>query len=115
MLDDIHTPNGWNIIEQVLDSKTDYYVFGSFSGGYLDGDSWRRNSGIKKIEEHEEYYLIHGFSGSVYKCYKNGEGRISVYNVGVLAHMCENSIPQATVVMLEDMKNLINEKGVEHD
>jgi hypothetical protein len=49
-------------------------VLGSWFGGFGGSDEWRMNSGIDRIEEHDKYYDIHGYSGSVYKCYKGSEG-----------------------------------------
>ena len=37
-------------------------------------NEWRINSGIKSITEHEDFYDIHGFSGSTYRCYKDRYG-----------------------------------------
>lgn len=45
------------------------------------------NSGISKIEKDEDDLLFYGFSGSVYRCSKHGENRISAYNSGVLSHI----------------------------
>jgi hypothetical protein len=60
-----------------------YKVFGVWYGGYAKGDSWKLNSGIKKVEEHDKYILFHGYSGSVYHCRKNNYGS-SVYGLSVL-------------------------------
>ena len=81
----------YNILETVNDGANEYFVFGSWSGGYLDGDSWRRNSGITKVETDGDDYLFYGYSGSVYRCSKHSEGRISGYNAGVLNRICEIS------------------------
>lgn len=98
-----YTPHGWCIIEQVTEERgTDYYVFASWSGGYLDGDSWKRNSGITKIEEFEFEYLFHGYSGSVYICSKNSEGCISGYNSAVLKNLCDAM--NASVVSVEKVQ-----------
>lgn len=32
---------------------------------------WRINSGIVRVDEDDDYYLVHGESGSIYKCHKN--------------------------------------------
>ena len=45
-----------------------YKVFGTWAGGYLDGDRWKLNSGISKVEQDENFYYFIGFSGSCYKC-----------------------------------------------
>ena len=45
---EIIEPNKWVILEIEFKSGVEYKVFGSWTGGYLDGDSWRLNSGIEK-------------------------------------------------------------------
>ena len=68
-----YKPDNWVIVEIDNDGEPFYKVLAGWSGGYLDGDSWRMNSGITSIEAFETYYLIHGESGSIYQCYKNRE------------------------------------------
>lgn len=66
----MYTPDYWCI----LDVGTCYKVFGSWAGSYLDGSSWRLNSGITKVEEDENYYYFYGTSNSIYKCRKEKYG-----------------------------------------
>jgi hypothetical protein len=66
------TPDRWLIIDCGGDGL--YKVFATWSGGYLDGDSWRLNSGIESVEEDGDYLLFHGHSGSIYKCHKDSYG-----------------------------------------
>jgi hypothetical protein len=61
-----------------------YKILASWYGGYAKGDSWKLNSGIVKIEEDGQTYLFHGYSGSVYRCHKEGY-RMSGYTRGVCA------------------------------
>ena len=61
-----------------------YKVFATWGGGYLTGDSWRLNSGIKRVEEDGEHLLFHGNSGSVYRCHKEMYGVAGAYNYPVL-------------------------------
>lgn len=72
-----YNPDNWIIlkIDQSSNGIADplYKVLAGWSGGYLDGDSWRMNSGIDKIIEHKGSYEFHGYSGSVYSCNKNAE------------------------------------------
>lgn len=63
------------------EGNTIYRVLASFYGGYLDGDSWKMNSGITEVTEDDKCYLFHGHSGSVYRCPK-GE---HMYGMGGLA------------------------------
>ena len=89
-----YTPESWVIIK-IINDKTDqddlkvlYKVFGAWRGGYVNGDSWRLNSGITKVEEQENCYIFYGASGSAYYCYKTGEGRpMGSHNTGVLGQL----------------------------
>lgn len=82
----MYTPDGWVIIK-VTDS--DYKVFGSWTGNFTKGDSWRVNSGIDSVIEDGEYIRFIGYSGSEYLCHKNTEGQLTIYNKGVLSHFIE--------------------------
>lgn len=64
------TPHRWLLLK----FGDTYKVFGSWFGGYLDGDSWRLNSGIESVEDDGDFWLFHGFSGSVYQCRKDSYG-----------------------------------------
>lgn len=65
-----YEPDSW-VIAKIKDDVIK--VVAGWSGGYLYGDSWRVNSGIKKWEEHGDYYLAYGYSSSIYKLNKNSE------------------------------------------
>jgi hypothetical protein len=69
---------------QIVKIGETYKVFASWSGGYLDGDSWRLNSGIESVDVDGDYYLFHGYSGSIYKCHKDMEGT-NAYGAAVLS------------------------------
>lgn len=87
-----YTPDGWVILEQTQkDGNKEYFVFGSWSGSYLYGDSWRANSGIKSVEKDEKECIFHGYSGSIYRCSIHSEGRISAYNEGILQNLANVS------------------------
>ena len=67
----VNTPDRWILVEQGDIHK----VFATWTGGYLDGDSWRLNSGIDGVPEIDgDYILFKGYSGSVYKCHKEAYG-----------------------------------------
>ena len=71
-----HTPDSWVIIKiKGIEDKDFYKVLAGWSGGYLDGDSWRMNSGIDKVEDDGDYWNFVGSSGSVYRCHKQGNAR----------------------------------------
>jgi hypothetical protein len=86
------TPDRWVVVK--IDNNIDkpfYKVFATWAGGYLDGDRWKLNSGIKSMESDDDYYYFIGHSGSCYKCHKKGYGTASSYGEGVLRDMIENS------------------------
>jgi hypothetical protein len=105
------SPEGW-VILKIENSPPVYKVFGSWTGGYLKGDSWRINSGISRVEEDLHYYYFYGYSGSCYKCKKNRYGAISSWNQSVLNSFIEKS-PIKIKVLDSNTKwiNLINEKN----
>ncbi len=81
-----YTPDNWvilNLKAGKLDSGF-YKVLAGWSGGYLDGDSWRMNSGITKVEQDDNCYYFYGESGSCYKCHKDSYGlrmnNVHIYN-----------------------------------
>lgn len=85
----VYNPDKWLLLEITPDDDTDIYlkVFGTWGGGYLSGDSFRINSGIESITQDDEYYYFKGYSGSVYKCYKNSYGVTGAYNYGVVSNL----------------------------
>lgn len=105
-----YNPESWVIIK-IINDKTDqddlkvlYKVFGSWRGGYIDGDNWRLNSGITKVEEQENCYIFYGASGSAYRCYKTGEGRpMGSHNTSVLGHLM-NQLNSKDGITAEVMK-----------
>jgi len=70
----MHIPDNWVLLKFTCNGEIIYKVFAGWHGNYLEGDSWKLNSGINKIEEDGEYYLFHGYSGSVYRCHKASYG-----------------------------------------
>jgi len=65
-----YNPDNWVII-MMKGNDPHYRVLGGWSGGYLDGDSWRMNSGITEVNESNDYYYFKGLSGSEYRCHKD--------------------------------------------
>ena len=79
-----YTPDKWVMLKFTHKGQDVYKILASFYGGYLDGDSWKLNSGVTKVEEDDNYYYFHGYSGSVYACHKEAYGMsmyaMSIYN-----------------------------------
>lgn len=82
----MQTPDKWILVKVTTEDKEVLYkILAGWYGGYTTGDSWKLNSGIESVEEFPEYYLVKGFSGSIYRCFKNSEG-LSVYTNSIYTY-----------------------------
>ena len=98
-----YNPDSWVIIKVTgIEEKPFYKVLAGWSGGYLDGDSWRMNSGIDKVEQDENYYSFIGASGSVYKCHKEGE-RLGMLTSSIYTQLKAKHGDQLELVPVEDI------------
>ena len=76
-------------------------LFATKAGGYLDGDSWRLNSGIVEVRDQDDYRYFVGESGSVYECRKGSYGIAGGSNHYVLDYLLARSEGKIEV-LLED-------------
>lgn len=100
----MYTPDRWLVIRLYAD---DYRIFGTWLGGYTSGDSWRMNSGISRVEDCGDHFLVHGYSGSVYKCWKGSEG-CNAWSYGIASHLIKDNnglILDNPTEFLEEFKN----------
>ena len=66
-----------------------YRLLTGISGGYLYGDSWRMNSGIVRVSEDENGYLLfYGHSGSCYRSSRESYG-LRMNNAGIYEQLRE--------------------------
>lgn len=79
-----------------------YKLFSTWSGGLLDGDSWKLNSGITKVQPYNNYYLIYGNSNTIYKVYNNIG--YSNYTYSVLQEILKNVPGYCIVDIIDDNK-----------
>jgi len=108
------TPEHWVILKLPYEDEIIYKVFAGWRGGYLDGDRWKMNSGVVKVESDDDYYYFYGYSGSCYKCHKKGYGIVSdgddkvsnfgSYAGGILSNILDKSKEQGIDVELMDEK-----------
>lgn len=63
-------PDNWVVIK-IKGDDPHYRVLAGWSGGYLDGDSWRMNSGVTKVTSEGNHFKFWGSSGSCYVCHKD--------------------------------------------
>jgi len=106
----LYTPDGIIILKIINEGDTIFKVFSSWSGGYLDSDSWRLNSGISKVEYDNEYFYFYGYSGSVVQINKSG-GRVSGYNMGVVSEYLNKDY--VTEVPLDRCVGMFRTHGIE--
>lgn len=102
----IYHPDKWLLVK-INGTDPHYRVFGSWYGGYVDGDSYRMNSGITGVTEAGEFYLFKGASGSMYSCHKEMYGT-HMYGMSVLNRLVENSQQKMEVIydLPEDLLNM---------
>ena len=90
------SPNKWVIVK-----IGEYYkVFGTWAGGYLDGDRWKMNSGIESVKSDDDFYYFIGYSGSCYKCHKKAYGFATSFGCGVLDNYVK--LAKGQLEVLED-------------
>jgi hypothetical protein len=65
-----YNPDNWVVLKFNYEGGVLYRVLAGWSGGYLDGDSWRMNSGITEVKQDSDYYYFYSNTGSCYCCRK---------------------------------------------
>ena len=96
-------PDKWVVVKITKeDASCVYKVFACWYGGYLNGDSWKLNSGITSVTFNQNVYAFNGLSGSVYYCGINSYGT-NTYGQGVLNNLIDEigKIGAQMVIMLE--------------
>lgn len=90
----VYHPTFWVVVEIPFDVEGEqkylYKVFGSWAGGYIDGDSWRFNSGITKATKEDGFFYFTGSSGSVYECHESSYGA-TAYGSVILQSVLDKS------------------------
>ena len=97
----MYTPDNWVIVKISRPEGVVHKVLAGWSGGYLNGDSWRMNSGIVRAETKGDYTLFYGQSGSVYKCHKDAQS-LSALTAGVYKDLFQQAIRQGITVEIVD-------------
>ena len=93
----VYSPDVWVILKiSRQEAEPEYRVLGGWYGGFLNGDSWRINSGIVRVEREEDYYAFFGASGSCYRCHK-GAYRMSSMTASAFA-MLSKATPGMSVL-----------------
>jgi len=95
------TPNSWVVIEVNHEGKQFQKILSGWSGGYLDGDSWRLSSPIKilEIDIDSEWTTATTESGSTYRLLKESQG-LRMSNAGIWNQLKEQFGDSVEIVEL---------------
>jgi hypothetical protein len=93
----ITEPEKWVVLEFTGNTPHHYKVFASWSGSYLQGNSWKLNSGIKSLEETKNTWIFQGYSGSEYHCPKPQYG-ITNYGAVILESLIKKAKKQGVKI-----------------
>jgi len=99
-----YTPDVWVILKITNKGNVHHRVFGGWYGGYLNGDSWKMNSGITRVEDKGELLDFYGESGSVYHCYKSAE-KMSGYMSTIFSSL-QSQVTSERQIEVIDFKDL---------
>ena len=103
----VYRPDKWVVLKITNGYKVGYKVLGGWKGGYLDGDHWRLNSGIRSVDVSKDgnYFFFEGHSGSIYGCHKDAYG-FTTQTAGIYNMMTENHhVPLSTVELMPEDTN----------
>jgi len=101
-----YTPDNW-VVLKIKEGKGTfpfYRVLAGWSGGYLDGDAWRMNSGITGVEKQAYLYGFYGSSGSVYWCHQGGY-RLTMAIGGIYNQLKENEKFKGQIQLMPEDTN----------
>ena len=102
-----YTPDAWVVLEFTSEEfGTIQKVLGGWSGGYLDGDSWRLSSGITDVEETDTEWIFTNASGSIYHCRKSSR-QFNMMSSSIYKHYEEeiSKLDDATLKIIEFTRN----------
>src|SRR6185503_426947 len=91
-----YIPDRWVLLEISNDGHVTHKVFGTWFGGYVDGESWRLNSGITRVHRTKNKgFAVEGYSGSEYQIRESNYGTTG-YTGGVV----EGFVAQSSAIRL---------------
>jgi hypothetical protein len=65
-----NTPDNWVVLEIDTGNRKVKVLLVGWSGGYTQGDSWKRSSELVSVEKQDNYYIFTTYTGSKYTCHK---------------------------------------------
>lgn len=102
-----YIPDAWVIVNMTSPKYGKISkILAGWYGGYLGSNSWKFSSGIEKIEQDGDMFIITNHSGSVYKCHKGIE-RFTVMTSGVYQTLLAqvDELNDGSFIEVVDMKD----------
>jgi len=103
--------DNWVIVESP--DKSHHRVLAGSSGSYLNGDSWKLNSGIAAVTYDDPHLFVKGESGSVYQLNKDSE-LVRMNIAGVLSQIVEKGWKRVDDAFGKLLPELEKNEGVLH-
>ena len=111
----VYSPDGWSIFHINSNGDHTYKIFGSWSGGYLDGDSWRLSSGTDDLsfgfDDEKKLIVAPQASGSTYLVSPFGYRRHNAYATGVIQNLIKSFGDVPATVEVTVVKLKLDEQG----
>ena len=95
-----YNPDRWVMLEIDYGSEKIREVFAGWYGSYTGGESWKLSSGVTETAEDGDYYIFTNYSGSVYRCHKQGKG-MSGYMYSVYSKWLEQAAQEGSGISIE--------------
>lgn len=84
-----YNPDHWIVLKITRPGwEVSYKVLAGWSGSYLEGYSWRINSGIIRVEKEADQISFYGHTGSVYCCKLGGYG-LAISTLGTYTELVD--------------------------
>ena len=101
-----YSPDNWVVLKlKRHESDTGFYkVLAGWSGGYLDSDGWRLNSGITEVKQAGDFYEFYGSSGSCYRCHKDSYG-LRMNNASIYNQLKEREVFESQIALMPEDTN----------
>jgi hypothetical protein len=91
----IYRPDGWVILKFTPENEESFYrIFGTWRGGFVNGDTWRLSSGSIEpptLSECGLFWVWAQDSGSTYELAINEEDGCTLFTKSALANIVEKS------------------------
>lgn len=99
-----YIPDNWVVLKIKPSEGVNpfFKVLAGWTGGYTQGDSWRINSGISRVEQPgDDWNLFYGASGSCYECHQNHYG-LRITTAGIYNQLIEKQLFEGQIILMPE-------------